>query len=81
MTFIDPIGHPIKIGSLILTKNYGKTHFTLLTRVKGFYSCGAVLEYTDSYGETGEIHRNFKELVVIDAQLKHNKINYPEYQL
>ncbi len=92
---IDRIGHPIKVGDKVLTNAYHSTDMSEITTVVKINKKSVVVEIEayiykvdpDTNRWKGKQYNNYRirrdpsKVIVIGAQLEHNRQNYPEYMI
>lgn len=76
----DAIGRPINIGDTVYYMP-GKVEFQGLTTVKGFTDSCRVTILDPFYGHSKSTTVTSSRLLVVDAQVKVNKQEYPEYYI
>ena len=86
----DILGRPIKVGDTILTNAYLTTAMTAVTKAtkvtnKSCYHEVTIKKWDRNLGkivqETKTFRKKYYQVLVIDAQLLQNGIDYPELQL
>lgn len=89
---IDCLGHPIKVGDKVLTNAYYSTNMSEITTVVKINKKSVVVEIEayaykvnpDTNKWEGKQYDNYRirrhpsKVIVIGAQLEHNRQNYPE---
>lgn len=87
---LDALGHPLEVGTTILTTKHYETEFSLVTKIVKRTSKAAYIE-VDAYvwcEDTRQhiltrkpVRRKAHQMIAISAQLDYNQTNYPENQL
>ncbi len=78
---IDALGHPIKVGSIVLTTPHWNPTFSVTTKVIKITKKSIVVELpSNTYVDKRliKIRRKPHQVIVIDKQLKYNQKTFPE---
>lgn len=86
----DILGHPLEVGTRVLTQAYYGVNFEMVTTIEKVTKKAVYLP-VESYGYDSEakkwlpqrhlVRRRPDQMIAIQAQLHYNHKNYPEYMI
>ena len=90
---LDKLGHPINVGDTVLAKGYNSADYELFTIVQvakvrvyieqhvKLWTRDATTHLYVAIDTIKKIPRYPSDIIVVNAQLEHNRKHYPEHQL
>jgi predicted transglutaminase-like protease len=86
----DMLGHPLRVGDLVLTTRYQQATISVLTKILKVNPKTVVVELnvphwddsTKQYSmKKTAVKRQAHNVIVVSAQVAHNRANFPENML